>query len=265
MKKYLIISFGWTYFFWILAMVLAYQAGVTLDTELTIFSSIAKTINEGSYINLIFSVGVFGPLVAFLFTKEKGDNKLFKLPSSKWLLLTIAIAIVPVIIPFGYLLLTSSFSFEFSALLTIGLYFLANFITSGTEEIGWRGRLLKMYLKKGKSFWDTNFTTGVIWAVWHYPLMVFLYYPLGVTVMLSSLAGFTMAIVGMAYISNWLMLKTKSLPLLMFFHALNNTLTYAIMFIFKENPLSMLSILFVWGIVLLIEKRYLPKEGLKIC
>ncbi len=44
------------------------------------------------------------------------------------------------------------------------LFFAYQFITAGTEEIGWRGYLLPSMLQK-KTPWEASVRIGIIWAL----------------------------------------------------------------------------------------------------
>ena len=89
------------------------------------------------------------------------------------------------------------------------------------EEIGWRGFLVPELAKK-HSFPATAMITGFIWAIWHYPVILFadyhgaspawFYVPL-LTIMLPLLSS----------VWTWLRLKSKSIWPGVFLHASHNT------------------------------------------
>lgn len=60
----------------------------------------------------------------------------------------------------------------FSITLISGLFAGAtiNAVFAFGEEIAWRGYLLKLF--EGKSFWVTSLFTGLIWGVWHAPIIL---------------------------------------------------------------------------------------------
>lgn len=135
------------------------------------------------------------------------------------------------------------------------LYFVSNLITSGTEEFGWRGILYPDMKARGMSFWDIAWKGGIIWAVWHFPLMFILYLPMGPAVLIPSLIGFTASIVAMNYITNFLYEKTNNIWLAILLHALNNTMNFVVMLLFPATPFSILTNVMPWLIVWWLDKR----------
>ena len=107
--------------------------------------------------------------------------------------------------------------FIFTATFTV----IRDFATVIGEEIGWRGFLVPELAKK-HSFPATAIITGFIWAIWHYPVILFadyhgaspawFYVPL-LTVMLPLLS----------FVWTWLRLKSKSIWPGVFLHASHNT------------------------------------------
>lgn len=89
------------------------------------------------------------------------------------------------------------------------------------EEIGWRGFLVPE-LYKHYDFTKTVLISGVIWAIYHWPLLIFLMGPrLGVSP-LPMLAIILVASIGLSTIMAWLRLKSGSVWTAVIFHmALN--------------------------------------------
>lgn len=89
------------------------------------------------------------------------------------------------------------------------------------EELGWRGFLVPE-LYKHYNFTKTSLISGVIWAVFHWPLLIFLMAPrLGVSpwpmLVISLVAG-----IGLSTIMAWLRLRSGSVWTAVIFHmALN--------------------------------------------
>ncbi|SEB44459.1 CAAX protease self-immunity [Tenacibaculum sp. MAR_2009_124] len=84
------------------------------------------------------------------------------------------------------------------------------------EEIGWRGFFI-YELKKVLSFSGVSIFSGIIWASWHWPLIV--YY--GKNVMLE-LTSFYVFIVSISFILTYYTFKSKSLWPAVIFHAVSN-------------------------------------------
>ncbi len=136
------------------------------------------------------------------------------------------------------------------------IYFLSNIITSGTEEFGWRAFLYPEMKKSGMSFWNIAFKGGLIWAVWHYPLLIIMYLPAGIGVLIPSLIGFTASIIAMNYITNFLYEKMNNIWAMVLLHALNNTMSFIVVLLFPKTPFTILSSIMAWVIVWRIEKKY---------
>jgi membrane protease YdiL (CAAX protease family) len=84
------------------------------------------------------------------------------------------------------------------------------------EEIGWRGFFI-YELRKVLSFTGVSFFSGIIWASWHWPLIV--YY--GENVILE-LTAFFVVIISMSFMMTYYTFKSKSLWPAVLFHAVSN-------------------------------------------
>jgi membrane protease YdiL (CAAX protease family) len=87
------------------------------------------------------------------------------------------------------------------------------------EEIGWRGFLVPE-LAKTTTFLNTALISGLAWAIWHYPTIIFGGYNNGN--IFYSLFSFTLAVVAISFPMAWLRLKSGSLWTGMIFHASDN-------------------------------------------
>jgi uncharacterized protein len=88
------------------------------------------------------------------------------------------------------------------------------------EEIGWRGFLVP-HLAQRYSFTATALITGIIWSLWHYPVLIFADYNAGTPVW-YGLICFTVMIVSSSFIYTWLRLKSGSLWTGVLLHASHN-------------------------------------------
>ena len=94
------------------------------------------------------------------------------------------------------------------------------------EEIGWRGFLLPRLVGRA-GFSRGCLLSGCIWAVWHYPLLLFADYNAG-TPRLFALSCFTVMVIGDAFVFGWFRLKSGSLWPAAMLHASHNLFIQAI-------------------------------------
>ncbi|MBZ5603407.1 MAG: CPBP family intramembrane metalloprotease [Acidobacteriia bacterium] len=93
------------------------------------------------------------------------------------------------------------------------------------EEIGWRGFLVPE-LAGRTSFTLTALISGSVWALWHYPILIFADYNAG-TPTWYSLTCFTVMVVGLSFAFAWLRLKSGSLWTGAIMHASHNLFVQA--------------------------------------
>jgi len=94
------------------------------------------------------------------------------------------------------------------------------------EEIGWRGFLVPE-LAKTASFTTTALFSGIVWACWHYPGLIWGDYNAG-TPTWYGLLCFTVMVVAIAVVFAWLRLKSGSLWTGAILHASHNLYVQAI-------------------------------------
>ncbi|MGD2115653.1 MAG: type II CAAX endopeptidase family protein [Acidobacteriota bacterium] len=88
------------------------------------------------------------------------------------------------------------------------------------EEIGWRGFLVPE-LRRATTFTRTALLSGLVWAAWHMPLILFAGYRAETPVWFGVVC-FTVLVVGVSVPLAWLRLKSGSLWTAMFLHAGHN-------------------------------------------
>jgi membrane protease YdiL (CAAX protease family) len=103
-------------------------------------------------------------------------------------------------------------------LLVIGT--ISAIFTALGEEIGWRG-LLVPELAKVTTFTKTALLSGIIWSIWHYPMLLFAGYNMG-TPALYAIICFTISVVGLSVVFAWLRLKSGSIWPAVLLHASHN-------------------------------------------
>ena len=84
------------------------------------------------------------------------------------------------------------------------------------EEIGWRGYFI-YELRKVLSFTGVSMFSGLVWAAWHWPLLV--YYSNNI---LLEFITFFIVIISMSFIMTYYTFKSKSLWPAVIFHAVSN-------------------------------------------
>ena len=102
-------------------------------------------------------------------------------------------------------------------LLTVGV--VKNLGSTLGEEIGWRGFLI-FELKKVMSFKALTIVSGIIWAVWHYPV-INLIYGQG-DYLLLHIGSFSLMIIGISVIMAYYTFKSNSLWPAAVFHSVHN-------------------------------------------
>lgn len=102
-------------------------------------------------------------------------------------------------------------------LLTVGV--VKNLGSTLGEEIGWRGFLI-FELRKVMSFKALSIVSGVIWAIWHFPILN-LMFGSGENLLLH-LSAFTIMILGISVILAYYTFKSNSLWPTAIFHSIHN-------------------------------------------
>jgi len=278
---YLLVAFLFSAIFWLYPLVVAQNKGYTLPTAANTFSLLENGYqnNEHRLTGIIFSAATYGPLLGALIAigLESGLGGLKSIFQRivrwrvhwKWYLAVVAITLGITTIPGIFGGTAGSGSTLAQLFATPGTFFLLLFLrqllTSGLgEEVGWRGYLLPKLqgrINGGKVIW----INGIIWALWHFPFVIYLFwinmgtFDIGVRIpmVLLSLAGFTMTIIGQTHIYFWLMKNTGSVWIAILYHALGNT--FATIFGAEEmasGPLAILPAIMPWVVVFILEKRY---------
>jgi membrane protease YdiL (CAAX protease family) len=115
-----------------------------------------------------------------------------------------------------------------SSLLTLAILILINgtlglIVAFGAvgEELGWRGFLVPE-LYKHYSYAKTSFICGIIWAVYHYPLLIVLMAPRLEVSAWPLLVATLIGGIGLTFIINWFRIKSGSVWTAVLFHAALN-------------------------------------------
>lgn len=135
----------------------------------------------------------------------------WKLGRPRYLLLGLVLPIVYCFVEYGLVWLTGRGGYN--GKLTPGfaesllLLILPGTFSALLEEIGWRG-LLVPKLMPLHGFTVTSILSGLIWAVWHYPLIIVSNPSRSGSPLIFSLFCFTLFTVGLSFAAAWLRLAS---------------------------------------------------------
>ena len=96
------------------------------------------------------------------------------------------------------------------------------------EEMGWRG-FLTPTLMRIMSFPLASLSVGLIWALWHLPIIFWTKYNAGPTDLELQFLNYTLMTVGMSFILTYLRVRSDSLWPAVFLHASHNIYVLTIM------------------------------------
>lgn len=116
------------------------------------------------------------------------------------------------------------------------------------EEIGWRGFLVPE-LYKNLGFTKTSLISGVIWGIWHIPILLFADYNSG-TPSWYALSCFMVLIVSISFIYTWFRMKSGSLWTAVILHASHNLFIQSIFTPLTEDTGNTAYYIDEFGIVL---------------
>jgi membrane protease YdiL (CAAX protease family) len=172
---------------------------------------------------LMWCPGIAAIIVRFIFyRKEKvlGWNGC----QMKYIWAAIGIPMVYLFLSYGiyWLLIRTSFTGKIytNSIVTLLLLVPSSIITATGEEIGWRGFLLPK-MTEVLSLKVTILLCGLIWAVWHFPLMLAGLYESGTSTW-YQLTMFAVQTVAMTAILAYVRLKSKSVWPAILLHASHN-------------------------------------------
>lgn len=260
--------FIWSFIFWGLGIFLTLKMNVNvLENAVLLDAFLNGTLNRGVYIIAIFNaLAGYGPLLGAIFISvlipesRRHFKRKFKLKTPfkyalQIIILFVTITMVPIVLlAFKDGLATS---LTWSLINFTLLFFVYQFITAGTEEIGWRGYLLPSMLEK-RTPWEASVRIGVIWALWHTPIVLFVFYSQGLSVIqiLMSFIGFIAGTIAMSTIHTYYYLKTENVLFNMFIHAVSNTLPMIAGMLFASSyVISVFVQILLWVFVIIITKK----------
>lgn len=222
--------------------------------------------SEQATITILNTIAGYGPLFGAVFVyiydanTRKYFNNRFKLKTPlKYYLQIISLFIVITAIPAVPMIINNGFSTSVSWSLVgfLLLFFVYQFITAGTEEIGWRGYLLPSMLQN-KTPWNASVYIGIIWALWHTPIILYVFYVQGLPIyqIILSFEGFIAGTIVMLVVYTYYYLKSKNILFNMFIHAIANTIPMFIgLLVASSYEISVGVQILLWVFVFIITKK----------
>lgn len=148
----------------------------------------------------------------------------------KYLVIAYTLPIITSIIIYGIFWLsglgTYTGKLPNNLVMAIVLGSISNIILALGEEIGWRGFLVPQLAKLTTFTW-ISIISGIIWALWHFPVIIFSTYVSG-TPLWWSLPIFFIGVITFSFIMAWLTLKSGSLWPAVILHGSDNLFTQEI-------------------------------------
>ena len=129
---------------------------------------------------------------------------------------------------------------------TVG--FIQSAIFALGEEIGWRGFLVPE-LSKYLGFTKTSLISGLIWGIWHLPILLFADYNSGTPVW-YSMTCFVILVISISFIYTWFRMKSGSLWTAVILHASHNLFIQSIFTPLTEDTGNTAYYIDEFGIVL---------------
>lgn len=265
---YTVVSYTWSYVLWLIAIVYA----LNNNFELVLNESTPEALYSGRYIgtlakmSLLALLATWGPLIGSLVIsvidktfRTEFQSRLKLITNPKPYMVAVGLFVAIGLFPSIPLLLFNGLTDVsiMTGLLYFITFFLIQLVSSGFEEFGWRGFLLPEFLKKYDS-WSACFYTGIIWALWHVPIVMYIFHLQGMPLfaMITSFFGFSVGIVAMSVVHFYFFSRTKSVLFSVFVHAIGNAIPLiAGLLIANASQVAILSQLLLWVVVVLIMKK----------
>jgi membrane protease YdiL (CAAX protease family) len=266
-------SISWVFWIasWLVVRSTAGGAPLLFNADLvwTLFFD-ADQLSTIAWLSLLSMAGVYGPMIGgIVATSIDPSQSLDDLRSrvirvgvgGRWYGLVVGILALVAVPAAVIAALTAGAAPDAPPLGTVPVFLVVFFVfqmlTSGTEEIGWRGYLNEK-LRHGRNFWDTGWAVGIPWAIWHLPVVVIMFGQQGMApvVILGTLAGFGIGIVAMAILHAWFYERTQSVFLSIFIHAIFNTVPLATVLLYRDSPAALIANLALWGVVIYLKRRH---------
>ena len=141
-----------------------------------------------------------------------------------------------------------------------------NMISAAGEEIGWRGFMVPSFIER-IGLKKTLLFTGLFWALWHLPLLIFGGY-MAETAMIYRMPAFILCILPIGIIAGLLAYRSRSVWPAVVLHAAHNNLDQGILDVITRgedrmyyvSETGMLTIICTWVLALIMYLTFTKKE-----
>lgn len=172
--------------------------------------------SEGLAFGLMWCPGIAAIVTKLIFNKNiRGLG--WKLGQTKYLAFALILPVILCLFEYAplWLLMPHCFDPQFAGeflvprkWLWVAVNLFGNMVFALGEEIGWRG-LLVPQLSKLTSFTKTALISGLMWAVWHYPVIALTDYGMDIPIPYAILV-FTLGLILNSFIFTWFTIKSGS-------------------------------------------------------
>lgn len=217
--------------------------------KILIFLFLTFTFSSFSYYVMITTgtahkvgaIWMWSPGMAAILTKLFFKEKLLDIgwqPGKlKYLILGLGIPFLYAIVIYGLVWSTGLGAFSHQPFYKIAIFSTAGLIMASLaalgEEIGWRGLLIPELIKI-TSFTKAVIVTGIVWAIWRYPGIIYADYNRP-TPLLFQVVVFTISVFGYSSITAWLRIKSKSIWPVVLWHGGHNLFIQQIFMMMTVN------------------------------
>jgi membrane protease YdiL (CAAX protease family) len=262
---YFVLAYFFTWLCWIPTILISIGQGWALPPPFPSLLGLNFASSEQVIVFLVFTMANYGPLTAAVVSSllTGGKSALGQLwtglkkwrVGSYWLIAAIFLPIILGAISSAPAILTGtayspSVPFQFFL-----MYLGYQIITSGFEEVGWRGYALP-HLQASYTAEKSSWILGILWGAWHFPYVAYLSYGLNPFLAIDNMFGTLMSIIGLAFTYTWLYNNTRSILVMIAFHGWWNTLTVYIVSAFSSSISPILAPVLTWVVAIILVKRY---------
>lgn len=264
---YVLVAYALTWALWIPPLVYSASSGWTIPSIAQGLGSWSELTQLQLTMAVCFQLAVYGPFVAALVVLLRGRNRdelrrwvsslgrLRVAPGWYAFVLLAPLALAAAVAALGLVMGGELVVAGIPAAGTIIVMTIAQVLTSGMEEPGWRGYALPL-LQRTHTAENASWYLGLIWAGWHLPYMLYLYRGLPAWQLPLTLAGFTMSIIAMGYVHAWLYNSTESVAMNVILHGWGNVTNVVVAAVVLSPVVPLATAGVTWLFVAWLIRRY---------